>query len=327
MNKSSYFIPDKALFGSYPDADAVKELEDNGVVLFINLTEEHEINSRLKYKVSKNSKIISYPIADRKIPNNYLSFVLLIVRINNLINTFKPGEKLYVHCKGGHGRAGVLVACLLCYIYSLEPNYALKLTTQYHSTRKEMKQKWRQIGSPQTNRQKSFVIRMFTPTKFYKAYKSGSTTGFSNFSTHPVYMKCFDETFPTSEAAFNAFKDPNNSKYIQKLVEAKSPFIAKEHSKTCNLRTDWFQNREQFMLDVIRAKVQQHDDFKTNLINSGLKPIIHFTQNDKFWGNGPEDNGKNVLGSILMKVRNEIFNQFLVQNEDNITHNNTHNNT
>ena len=39
MNKSSYFIPDKALFGSYPDADAVKELEAN------KLQEENKSNT------------------------------------------------------------------------------------------------------------------------------------------------------------------------------------------------------------------------------------------------------------------------------------------
>jgi len=305
MNKSSYFIPDKALFGSYPDADAVKELEANGVVLFVNLTEDHEIEN--KYTVSGDNKILSFPIPDRKIPTDYLSFSLFIIKISILMNTFKNNDKLYVHCKGGHGRAGVLVACLLCYIYNIEPEKSLELTTQYHSTRKEMKQKWRQIGSPQTCRQKNFVIRMFTPIKFYRAFKSGTTTGFSNFSTHPVYMKYFNVTFPTSEAAFNAYKDPDNKEYIQKLVESKSPFIAKEHSKKCNLRTDWFQNREIFMQEVIRSKLEQHKEFEINLINTGLKPIIHFTKNDKFWGNGPENNGKNVLGNILMKIRHEQF--------------------
>ena len=82
---------------------------------------------------------------------------------------------------------------------------------------------------------------MFTPLKFYKAFKSGTTTGFSNFSTHPVYISFFDKTFPTSEAALNAYKDPNNKEYIENLVNSKSPFIAKEFSKRCNLRSDWYE--------------------------------------------------------------------------------------
>ena len=24
-------------------------------------------------------------------------------------------EKIYIHCKGGHGRAGLVVSCILCY--------------------------------------------------------------------------------------------------------------------------------------------------------------------------------------------------------------------
>ena len=303
MNKSSYFIPEKALFGSYPNSDSAKELENNGVTLFIDLTEDHEIIN--KYQLSENSQKISYPITDRKIPTDYLSFVLLVIKITNFMSSLKNDEKIYVHCKGGHGRAGILVACLLCYIYDIDPNIALELTSKYHSTRKEMKPKWRQIGSPQTHRQKNFVIRMFTPLKFYKAFKSGTTTGFSNFSTHPVYISFFDKTFPTSEAAFNAYKDPNNKEYIENLVNSKSPFIAKEFSKRCNLRSDWYENRQKFMLEVIIEKTKQHKELRTNLINSGLKPIIHFTKNDKFWGNGPENNGQNILGRILLEVRKQ----------------------
>ena len=169
MNKSSYFIPDKALFGSYPSQVSVEELEKEGVCLFVNLTEG--IENLEKYKLSSKSRIISFPIPDRKIPGNMIDFSLFIMKIINKLINLKANEKIYVHCKGGHGRAGIVVACILCYYYNIEPAKALELTTQYHSQRKEMRAKWRTIGSPQTNRQKQFVIKMFEPLRFYKAFK------------------------------------------------------------------------------------------------------------------------------------------------------------
>ena len=305
MNKSSYFIPNKALFGSYPSQESVDELEANGVCLFVNLTEHTE--NLETYKFSSSSQMISFPIPDRKIPTNVLQFSLLIMKIVMHLIKFNDNQKIYVHCKGGHGRAGIVVASILCYYYRIEPSKALELTTQYHSQRKEMRAKWRTIGSPQTAKQKQFVNKLFEPLYFYKAFKTGYSTGFSNFSAHTVYLERFDETFGTSEAAFNAFKDPTDKEYIKSLANAKSPFIAKELSKHCNLRENWYERREEFMTEVIYAKVCQHNDFKQNLINSYLRPIIHHTRNDKFCGDGPDGTGKNTLGKILVNIRHKLF--------------------
>ena len=38
MNKCSYFIPEKALFGGYPNNLEARELEDSGVRVFGDLT-------------------------------------------------------------------------------------------------------------------------------------------------------------------------------------------------------------------------------------------------------------------------------------------------
>ena len=305
MNKSSYFIPDKALFGSYPSHEAAKELEEEGVCLFVNLTET--VENLEQYKLSPTSEMISFPIPDRKIPSDVLDYSLLIMKIVMHLANFKDGQKLYVHCKGGHGRAGIVVASLLCYYYNIEPNRALELTTRYHSERKEMRAKWRSIGSPQTVKQKQYVVKLFEPLRFYKAYKIGNTTGFSNFSSHSVYLEKFRIKFDTSEAAFNAYKDPKNIKYVESLANATTPFIAKDLSKRCVLRDDWYERREEFMTEVIYSKVLQHEDFRTNLIHSYLRPIIHHTRKDKFWGNGPDGGGQNILGKILMNIRHKLL--------------------
>ena len=38
MNKCSFFIKNKALFGSYPNPEQVNELQSIGVKYFVNLT-------------------------------------------------------------------------------------------------------------------------------------------------------------------------------------------------------------------------------------------------------------------------------------------------
>ena len=40
MNYCSYFIKDKALFGSYPTQQSVEELEQEGVRYFVDLTQK-----------------------------------------------------------------------------------------------------------------------------------------------------------------------------------------------------------------------------------------------------------------------------------------------
>ena len=61
MNNCSFFIKDKALFGSSPSQESVEELEENGVKYFIDLTtpEEKEQN-KVKLYVTKHNYINYY---------------------------------------------------------------------------------------------------------------------------------------------------------------------------------------------------------------------------------------------------------------------------
>ena len=164
-----------------------------GVTLFVNLTDRND--GLTSYNLSQNNIMLHYPIEDRKIPYNTQTFILFIIRVIDHMKKLKTDKKLYVHCRGGHGRAGIVVAVLLCAIYKIDPTEALNLTTQYHFKRAEMRPKWRAIGSPQTRQQKNFVIKLFSPLLFYKAFRQGPTTGFSNFSGHSVTLSMFNLYF------------------------------------------------------------------------------------------------------------------------------------
>jgi hypothetical protein len=167
MDTCSYFIKDKALFGSYPSEIAVKELEDNGVRYFVNLT--HDDEDKIK-QYHTNYQSITYKIKDRSVPTDLLSFSHFIIQIGNIIKHLN-NEKVYIHCKGGHGRSGLVVACLICYIFKLSAYESLNYTSKCHNNRSVMREKWRKIGAPQTYLQKRFVHQLFRPINFARMHK------------------------------------------------------------------------------------------------------------------------------------------------------------
>jgi ribA/ribD-fused uncharacterized protein len=301
MEKCSYFIKDTALFGSFPSQADVDELEKNGVIYFIDLTHETE-DKILPYTTKYN--YLKYSITDRKIPTNRQSFAHFIIQISNIINSLKNNDKIYIHCKGGHGRSGVVVACLLCYIFNMTTQDALKHTERSHSKRRVMREKWRTLGSPQTISQKTFVSKFFEPLYFYKAYLSGNTAGLSNFSLHPVSIPNFGN-FPTAEAAFQAYKCPNDKEYVKSQENAISPIVSKHLGRICKLREDWYEVRVNILYNILEKKFEQHDDIREKLLNTGFRPIIEFNKNNQIHSDKYKNH--NTTGILITKLRNKFL--------------------
>lgn len=304
MDRCSYFIQDRALFGSFPTQEAIEELEANGVRYFVNLTFSYE-KRIIPYTTKYN--YINHPIPDHRTPTNWTYFARFIVNICKVISRLRDGEKLYVHCKGGHGRSGIVVACILCYMENITPGEALERTTRYHNNRNEMKEKWRKIGSPQSKYQKIFVHKFFEPLNFYRTYKSGPTCGFSNFSLHEVEVPNVG-TFPSSEAAWQACKDPDNEEYVQAQLRSQTPGMSKFIGRRCTLRSDWNEVKRDKLKEILLLKFEQHPEIKQNLINTGFRPLIEckFVNSENVI-NDTDINGSNMLGELLTQIRNEYY--------------------
>lgn len=71
------------------------------------------------------------------------------------------GERLYVHCWGGHGRTGTLVALLLSQLYSLTADEALRYTQAFHDARRFPQG----VRSPQTAVQRAQVKRVINASR------------------------------------------------------------------------------------------------------------------------------------------------------------------
>lgn len=154
---SCQFIPDQALFGAYPTQEHIQYLMDWGVDIIVNLTYECEKHIK-PYRVNKHIEVIRFPIPDRSVPQNKQKFTALVLYLKSMLDASK---KIYIHCKAGHGRSGVLAASLLCYHLKITPSEAIEITSAQHATRKNMKQRWRIVGSPQTFEQKNFIKTVF----------------------------------------------------------------------------------------------------------------------------------------------------------------------
>ena len=303
MDTSSFFIKDRAIFGCFPTQDSVIELENQGVKYFIDLTDENE--TRIQPYTTTHT-YIRYPIKDMYIPENWQTYAKFIINICRIIKTLKREDKIYVHCKGGNGRSGVVVASILCHLFKFSPDESLQYTTMYHNNRKNLKDRWRKIGAPQTYTQKKFIYKFFFPLKFYKTYKYSNTFGFTTYSPHSVYIEGIGN-FPTAEAAFQAHKNLEDVEYLKNQLNSRSPAISRHLGDKIKIREDWDNVKIDIMETIIQLKVEQNSDVRYNLLNTGLRPIIEHTKDDAFWGDGVDGKGQNILGKILSNLRNRYY--------------------
>jgi hypothetical protein len=72
------------------------------------------------------------------------------------------------------------------------------------------------------------------------------------------------------------------------------------------LRRDWEWVKVSIMTDAVRAKFTQHPELRAILLGTGEAKIVEHTENDDYWGDGGDGSGRNMLGQILMRVRDEL---------------------
>ncbi len=129
---------------------------------------------------------------------------------------------------------------------------------------------------------------------------------FSSFPNHPFELE--GKIWPTSEHYFQAAKFPDNSEYVEEIRCAKSAMIAAKlgRSRTHKLRPDWESEKEQIMLHAVRAKFSQNANIQQILLATKNAILVEHTTNDNYWGDGGDGTGKNMLGLILMFVRDDL---------------------
>jgi len=133
---------------------------------------------------------------------------------------------------------------------------------------------------------------------------------FSNFRYCNPPIKFQDKEWITSEHIFQAYKFINcdNPIYFNQIYMAKTPTIAAKlgRDKRSPLRSDWNDIKDDLMEQIVYAKFSQNESFKKVLLETGNKILVEHTRNDNYWADGGNGSGLNMLGKILMKVRDRL---------------------
>lgn len=125
---------------------------------------------------------------------------------------------------------------------------------------------------------------------------------FSNFSKHRIFLK--NRFWKTTEHYFQAQKFIE-IEYQNEIHKMDSPMDAAKYGRRRNLplRKDWEEQKDDIMREAVEAKIKQHSDVRELLMSTGNKEIIEHTKNDSYWADGGNGTGKNMLGVILMELR------------------------
>jgi len=141
------------------------------------------------------------------------------------------------------------------------------------------------------------VINFYNPSEEYGE--------FSNFAHYSVWLN--KRRWPTTEHYFQAQKFDSHE-YQEMIRYAKTPSLAANlgRSRKQKLRRNWESIKVNVMREAVRAKFTQHDDLRELLLSTGEAKLVEHTANDAYWGDGGDGSGKNMLGKVLMEIREEL---------------------
>jgi len=128
---------------------------------------------------------------------------------------------------------------------------------------------------------------------------------FSNFAGYPIQLA--GKSWRTTEHYFQAQKFID-SDHQEAIRNAKGAMVAARmgRDRSKKIKDDWEQIKVEVMTQAVRAKFTQHADLRAMLLGTGEATLVEHTSNDAYWGDGGDGSGKNMLGQILMKIRDEF---------------------
>ena len=147
--------------------------------------------------------------------------------------------------------------------------------------------------------------------------------GLSNMcSGYPI--KIDNHIFLTSESLYQSCRFNEYGDIQRIILNEKSPMSSKMKSKKyiSNTRSDWDEVRIDIMNWCVRMKLKSNwNKFGNLLLSTGDQQIVENSHKDRFWGCVLDENdyfvGRNILGKLLMNLRNELKNKIINQNNLN----------
>lgn len=137
--------------------------------------------------------------------------------------------------------------------------------------------------------------------KFYRIKEPGGFLG--NFWRARMFI--YGRWWDWVEAPYQAEK---TSVQAEKdlIWAATKPMEARNLGQKVTMRPDWDAVKRSVMKECCLAKFLQHPDLRKQLMETGDMTLIEDSPVDWYWGCGKDGTGQNVLGQVLMELREEL---------------------
>jgi len=153
-NFSASLLDGAIVFGKYPTQEEADLIVRSGFTHIVDLTCPEEI-TWTPYVVPITYR--KYPFEDGRSQKPRDGWDTFQPLVDELVALLRDGNKLYIHCLGGHNRSAGLAAILYGLIERKTSEEAIAAVYQAHQARNEMKAKWRKLGAPQRAKQKQII--------------------------------------------------------------------------------------------------------------------------------------------------------------------------
>lgn len=133
---------------------------------------------------------------------------------------------------------------------------------------------------------------------------------FDNFSSFRVLVD--GVLYCTVEHAYQAYRFLETAPELAKeITESYSAHEAQKiaYANKDKQRKDWDEIKVDVMEKLLRLKLEQNPYVKRKLLQTKNYLICEDSPKDSFWGIGPNRDGRNELGKLWMKLRDELKNQ------------------
>jgi len=145
-----------------------------------------------------------------------------------------------------------------------------------------------------------------TEQKTIRFYRAKGKYGFlSNLYMHPILFE--DKLFPTSEHAYQygKYKDPKTRAWVMEAPYPHLVAIISHNLFVWDIVEKWSKMRVNRMYYILKTKFKDPHLAK-RLLDTKETILLEDSSMDPFWGIGKKGTGKNMLGKLLMKVREEL---------------------
>jgi len=137
-----------------------------------------------------------------------------------------------------------------------------------------------------------------------KFYKTAEPNGYLN-NFYRSRMFIYGRWWNNVEAPYQSQKTFDLSEKLA-ILDADTPRKARDLGQKLTMRPDWDKVKESVMHECVLAKFLQNQIIRASLKMTGKEEIVEDSPVDYYWGCGADGTGQNMLGKILMRVREEL---------------------